>query len=227
MCSYYLIKNSINHNNCKTVILDLYDRVFSQNNIESSADMIQNIPSDKAACEIAWATFDISVINMLTLRMLSKHTELLNIDTAGLIKGFLPTDKNITFPVKRRIYKYATNKKSLIYLDKILSYLKNEGVKVIVTEHALPTVSPAVDHLQFRSDILPVLNKYNVPWFDYTNDSSLTGIQYFADESHLNVKGVLKYNHRLINDLIKANLLPDKRNNISPVLFFVCCQFFV
>ena len=149
---------------------------------------------------------------MLTLRMLSKHTELLNIDTAGLIKGFLPTDKNITFPVKRRIYKYATNKKSLIYLDKILSYLKDEGVKVIVTEHALPTVSPAVDHLQFRSDILPVLNKYNVPWFDYTNDSSLTGIQYFADESHLNSNGADKYSKYLLDNLINKMIAPEKSN---------------
>src|SRR5207302_4229078 len=82
MCSYFLIKNYINHNNCKLVMFDLYDRVFSQSNIESHSDMIQNIPSDKAALEIAYASKDLRAINMFTLRLFNKITQPLDSDTA-------------------------------------------------------------------------------------------------------------------------------------------------
>ena len=104
---------------------------------------------------------------------------------------------------------------ALHYLDKILSYLKAEGVKVVMVEHSLPSVIPVPDHKLFRRDVLPVLKKYDVQWFDYLTDSTLTGVQYFADESHLNVRGVYKYNHKLINDLIKANILQPATNHTS------------
>lgn len=218
MCSYYLIKNYINHNNCKLLILDLYDRVFSQSNIESHSDMIQNIPSDKAALQISLASKDLRAINMFTLRLFNKISKPLDSDTLGYIKGYLPTKKQLRLPAKKRDYTYKTNDEALQYLDKILGYLKQEGVKVVMTEHALPTVSPAPDHAQFRKDVFHILDKYNVPWFDYTTDSSMTEIQYFADESHLNIKGVYKYNHRLINDLIRANILQPQTNHTSLVL---------
>lgn len=208
MCTYFLIKNYINHKNCKLLMLDLYDRVFSQTNIESYSDMIQNIPSDKAALEICLSSKDLRAINMLTLRMYNKIAKPLDTDTTGYINGYLPTKKQLRLPAKNRDYVYQTNKESLYYLDKILAYLSEEGVKMVLVEHALPSVVRVPDHKLFRNDINPILNKYNVQWFDYTNDSTLTGIQYFADESHLNVKGVNIYNHRLIEDLIKANVLP-------------------
>ncbi len=215
MCSYFLIKNYINSNNCKLVIFDLYDRIFSQSNIESMSDMIQNIPSDKAALQLSLASKDVRAINMFTLRMFNKLSDPINPDTLGYIKGFLPTEKLLELPPKRRLYTYETNDEAIKYLDKTLSYLKKEGVKVVMTEHSLPSVAPAPGHDDFRKDVYQVLNKYNVLWFDYTTDSSMTDVQYFADESHLNVKGVYKYNHRLINDLIKANILQPATNQAS------------
>ena len=208
MCSYYIIKNYIKKENCQLLILDLYDRVFTQFNIESNSDVIQNISSDKTALELALAANDPRTINMFTLRMFNKFSAPLNKDTAGFINGFMPTKKQLKIPVQRREYNYKTNPQSLKYLDMTLNYLQKEGVKVVITEHALPSVSPAPDHNKFVSDVTPILNKYDIKWFDYTNDSSLTGLQYFADESHLNVRGVYKYNHRLIADLSKANILP-------------------
>ena len=217
LCSYFLSTNMINHTNCKMVIFDLYDRVFTQFNLESNSDMIQNIVSDKAAWEISLATKDIRTINMFTLRLFNKLAAPLDDDTVGYIKGFLPTTKNISFPLKRKDYKYRKNTEALDYLDKTLAYFKKEGIRVVMSEHALPIVSPAPAHAQFIKDVKPVLDKYNIPWFDYTTDTSMTNIRFFADESHLNVKGVYKYNHRLIDDLQKANLLPLKKGNISTV----------
>ncbi len=215
MCSYFLIKNYINHNNCKLVIFDLYDRVFSQSNIESMSDMIQNIPSDKAALQLSLASNDVRAINMFTLRIFNKIADPINPDTLGYIKGYLPTEKLLELPPKRRIYTYETNHEGLKYLEKTIRYLKKEGVKIVMTEHTLPIVAPAVRHDAFRKDIYKVLNKYNVGWLDYTTDSTMNNVKYFADESHLNVKGVYKYNHRLINDLIKANLLQPATNRTA------------
>ncbi len=215
LCSYYLIKNFINKDNCDVVLFDLYDRVFSQSNIESYSDMVQNIPSDKAALEISIASKDLRAINMFTLRQFNKVANPLDPDTVGYINGYLPTEKLLKLPAKRREFIYQTNDESLYYLEKIIQYLQSEGVKIVLTEHALPSVVYVKQHELFRNDVLPILKKYNVQWFDYTTDSTMNGIQYFADESHLNVTGVYKYNHRLIKDLIKSNVLKSATNDSS------------
>ena len=53
MCSYYLAKEYITHSNCKVVILDVYDRVMTFQNLESISDFIQNINKEKTAIHIA------------------------------------------------------------------------------------------------------------------------------------------------------------------------------
>ena len=212
MCTFYLTKNYINHRNCKILLLDLYDRVFSQENIESYSDLIQNMPSDKAAFDIMLASKDVRTINMITLRYFNKNVPPNFNDTSGYFKGFMATDKYMEFPLKHRVYKYERNEESLHYLEKLLSYLQTENIKPVMAEHALPSLSPAPDHAKFRADILPVLKKYNVQWFDYTNDTTMNDFMLFADESHLNIHGVKIYNHRLIDDMIAAGILPEINN---------------
>ena len=43
LVSYVIAKNYINKSNCSTVILDVYDRVFTTTRMESLSDVVQNI----------------------------------------------------------------------------------------------------------------------------------------------------------------------------------------
>lgn len=212
VCSYYIAKNYLHHNNCKMVILDMYDRVYAQQNIESYSDIIQNVSSDKTAIEIALAAKDIRSVNMLTLRMFSKFTDPINKDTIGFIDGFKPTFTHLTIPEKKRlIYKYETNQFQLNYLDQLLSYLEKEKIKIIVAEHPLPSCYQPEEHQRFRNDILPIFEKHHLHFYDYCSEKEMTGIQYFADDTHLSVRGARMYNQRLIKDLIQTGELkmPD------------------
>lgn len=202
MCTYYIAKNFVHKNNCSTVILDLYDRVFTQQNIESMSDVVQNVTSEKAALEVAMHSNDIRGFNMIAFRMFSKLRTPLNTDTTGFINGYLPSDKTLKPPVKMRKWKYETNKFQMKYLDKLLKYLTDEGIKVILTEHPLPIPYAPKDHDLFRKDILSVADKYQVNYYDFMKDSTLNFLPNFLDETHLNRKGVYAYNHKLIEVLI-------------------------
>lgn len=212
MCSYYIAKNYLNRNNCKLVILDMYDRVFTQQNLESMSDVVHNITSDKTAFEVAMSSRDIRGLNMFTLRQFNKLRPPLNTDTTGFIKGFYPTDTFLKLPARKRIgWKYSTNDFQQDYFRKLIEYLQEEGIELILAEHPMPGVYSPSDHHLFVNDITRISTEYKVPYLDYMNDTSMTGIQYFADETHLNIHGVNKYNHRLINDMIKLRLLNNQQ----------------
>lgn len=210
MCSYYIATNYLNRNNCKMVILDMYDRVFTQQNIESTSDVVHNITSDKAAFQVAMSSRDLRGLNMFTLRMFNKLRDPLNTDTAGFVKGFFPTETFLTLPAKKRVvWKYQTNDFQVKYLHKLLTYLQSEGIKVVMAEHPMPGIFTPVDHHLFVEDVRKIADQYQVPFFDYMTDSTMTGINYFADETHLNVNGVKVYNEKLLRDLSGHGLLPD------------------
>src|SRR5690349_21248823 len=62
LASYVIARNYIKRDNCRTVIIDLYDRIFKHSSIESLSDVTQNISSDKAAAEICWRSQDLRAI---------------------------------------------------------------------------------------------------------------------------------------------------------------------
>jgi len=212
MCSYYIAKNTLTNKNCKLVILDLYDRVFSNEMIESMSDIIQNTPDDKTAIDIALSTPDIRAINMITLRFFNKTTIPLNYDTLGYVRGY-QVAKQFIHPSKadkkKVAFRYRTNERQVRYLDKLIAYLKEEGIPVVVAEHPLPKIYTVRDHDLFKADITPILEKHDVKFLDYTNDNEfIHNLVYFSDENHLNHLGVPKYNERLLTDLVQMGIIP-------------------
>ena len=90
MCSYYLAKDYITTNNCKVVIIDVYDRVMTFQNLESISDFIQNINKEKTAFHVAVASNDIRAINMYTLRQFNKLSGPLLINKEIINDGYIP-----------------------------------------------------------------------------------------------------------------------------------------
>jgi hypothetical protein len=203
--SYVIARNYISSENCKTVIIDVYDRIFKSTSIESISDMVQNLSSDAAAFSICSRSNDPRSINLFTLRMFSKFSDPLNLDTAGIYKGFQGATGQLRLPGNPNSPWYESNNQSIRYFNKLIRYLYSQRIKVIVAEHPLPGVYPIVpvSHQKFVDDITPVMKKYNVPFYDFMYDTTMTGIQYFSDENHLSWRGVNKYNHSLISRLIE------------------------
>lgn len=213
LCTYSIVKYSLTKENTGLVILDIYDRVFSNEMIESMSDIIQNTPDDRVALNIALHTEDIRAINMITLRYFNKTIHPLNKDTLGYYNGYQVARKFIN-PAKNDSLKmkfvYKTNKKQLKYLDKLLTYFNEQGIKVVLAEHPLPSVYTVKEHDKFLADINPILKKHNVAMFDFTFDPDFDRFSLFSDPTHLNHLGVPKYNERLIDSLVQKRILPAK-----------------
>jgi hypothetical protein len=180
-----------------------------------------NVNEDNVALQLAIASNDLRSINMLTFRMFSKLSPPENKDTVGFINGFRPAQTQLVVPaLKRRPFTYEKNEAQLRYLDKLLTYLDSQKIQVIVAEHPLPVCYQPLEHEKFRSDILPVFERHHLTFHDYTNRKEMTGINFFADDTHLNEKGAEVYNRLLIGDLIKCGELkplqgPDEKSVIS------------
>lgn len=213
MCSYHLAKDYISKKNCEVVIIDVYDRVMTFQNLESIADFIQNIPKEKTAAKIAISSEDIRAINMFTLRQFNKLSHPLHINHDSIIDGYIPLKYKLTKLHDEIKWNYKTNEYQLNYLDKLLSYLTSEGFKVAVVEHPLPYLYFPPKHQEFLNDITPIFNKYNVKFYDFTGKEGLTAIKFFADENHLHDEGVEVFNNSLIEELYKDGIFTDVLKN--------------
>lgn len=214
LCTYYIAINHLNKENCKMVLLDVYDRAFCSQQLESMSDIIQNADNDKTALQIALSTPDIRAINMLVLRYFNKTIPLLNTDTAGLTNGYKKNNKYLNPIVADSIKPeviYKTNPLQVKYLRKLLTYFKEQGIPVVAAEHPLPTLYTVRNHDQFLNDIQPIFNEFGVPFFDHTFDKDIAEkLCYFFDPTHLNSKGVPKYNERLLKQFVEKGIIAGK-----------------
>ena len=210
MCSYQIIKNHINKDNCKLLILDMFDKVFANNDIESKSDIIQNVDDDKTAIEIALASNDIRALNMITLRYFNKTLAPLNIDTLGYNNGYLMARK-ILDPKKKDITKmnwnYKADENQKKYLRILLEHCRKEKINIVAVSHSVPQIYPMREHDKFLADVMPLFNNYKVPYYDYTNYKEMGKIIFYSDPTHLNQIGAIKFNKMLIQDLIKDGFI--------------------
>lgn len=214
MCSYQIIKNHINKDNCNLLILDMFDKVFANNDIESKSDIIQNVDDDKTAIATAFSSGDIRALNMITLRYFNKTMEPLNTDTIGYRNGYLKASKRLD-PKRKDItkmnWKYTPIPSQKKYLGILLEHCRKEGLKIVAVSHPTPRIYPMRDHDKFLADVNPLLKKYNVPYYDYTNYKEMGNINFYSDPTHLNQIGTIRFNKMLIEDLIKDGIILSKK----------------
>lgn len=216
VCSYYLTEDLIDTTNCKLLIIDFYDRVFSLDDIEPKSDLIQNAKLDRTAWKIASSTSDIRAINMITLRYFNKFKSPLNTDTSGFTNGFQVSRKFLnpnTKDKEKTKWHYSRNEKQIKYFEKLLSLCKRRNIKAVVVSHPLSELYALKDHEKCVATIHTILRKYNTTYLDYTVLKEMGSIRWYADASHLNHLGVAKFNEILIHDLIKNKFIPERKQS--------------
>lgn len=210
MCTHYIVKNFITKDNCKLLVLDMFDKVFANNDIESKSDIIQNVNDDKTAIDVALSSNDIRAFNMITLRYFNKTIDPLNIDTLGYNNGFLVSRKLLDPKKKdkeKMNWKYEAERSQKKYLSQLLAHCNKNGIRIVAVSHPAPAIYPMVDHDKFLKDVRPLFEKYKVKYYDYTHYPEMGGIIYYSDPTHLNHLGAIKFNKIFINDLIKDGVI--------------------
>ena len=202
--SYFIAKNYIKSSNCKLVILDIYDGALSSDGMESTADLLQNISSDKTAFEMGFALKNPRVINMLTVRMLTAKTPPMYLDTFYVSKGY--SEKFDTLKtINKKDYNpdFKPNDLQVDYFIKTLEYLKENKIKTLIVTHPIPQESNNGNHLFFHNVLDSISKMYGVEYLDYAFLHNFNTKLDFYDSHHLNQSGVNKFNDMLIADLRK------------------------
>lgn len=200
--SYWIIRNYI-HSNCKLVLFDVDDGALSTDGFEASADLIQNISSDKAAFQMATCYDNPQILNMLLLRKLNEHQPIAYVDSFYVGRGFSQKRDSIkaALPAENYFSWYHPNETQLEYLEKIIRDLQSKKINILFVTHPSPKERSKAVHEEYLKVLQPLFKKYNVLYLDYSFDHDFDSRSYFFDSNHLNQTGVDKFNVRLINDL--------------------------
>lgn len=199
--TYILIKHLIPAEWKGTLVLDIYEETLENESIESTANLIANLPDASIAREIAFTGYDIRNMNMLTARMLAGGEPNYE-DGTYVTKGYCsradkrpPDFKEPEQPV------FKVNEKALEYFNKLLSLLKERNIEYVVINAPAPSWEYEPRHDDFLEVVQPVINAYNATFFDLAYGHDLSAGVYFYDETHLNQAGVDIFNAEVINRL--------------------------
>ena len=206
-----LIKQYAKKGQCRLVIIDVFDKVFSHAPLESSADLIQNVSDDNTAFKVACAFDDIRAINLLGIRLMLKNSPPVYTGNTKLYKGYRVklNDKN---KYNGDFYTYQRNARNLQEFKETLKYLRSSHIPYLLVSQPLPEYLKKSNHEQMLRDLTPILAEYNDTLKDFTFGSAFTSPLDFADESHLNSNGADKYSKYLLDNLINKMIAPEKSN---------------
>ncbi|MFL5763729.1 MAG: hypothetical protein ACJ77K_07275 [Bacteroidia bacterium] len=207
--SYYIATEYIDAGSCDLLILDIYDGALSGDGFESGSDLLQNISSDRAAFRMGLSYKDPRMINMLTVRMMSKSQPPLYVDSLYAGNGFSEKWDSLTTALPAEAYKtkFRINERQLCYLDQLLAYLQRIKMPVVLVSHPSPKERDQEDHVGISRTLKALCTKYRLQYLDYSFDGSLDTRKHFYDSHHLNQAGVILFNKVLLNDLKKDRYL--------------------
>jgi hypothetical protein len=206
--SYWIAKNCI-HLKHKLVIFDVDDGALSTDGFEASADLIQNISSDKAAFQMATCYDNPQVANMLFLRMLNEKKPAVYIDSFYVGNGYSQKmdSLKVRLPLADYNYNPTPDKTQIDYLERIIQYFKANQIPVILVTHPSPLERNRIIHASFLNILNKICEKYQIDYLDYSSVYNFDSQNCFFDSNHLNQNGVEKFNSILIKDLYKRAYL--------------------
>lgn len=205
-----LVRHYIKPGKCKLVIIDIFDKIFSHDPLESAADLIQNLKDDKVALKLAVASVDVRTLNLLSIRMMLKNASPAYMGDTRLYKGYrMKLNEKNDFSGGGYIYK--TYKKNLREFEATINYLQSVKVPFLLVCQPMPTYVNHENQKMLLRDLQPIMERTHTQLYDFTRDSTIVSLQDFADESHLTMRGAEKYSKFIINQLVSKTIKPDKQ----------------
>lgn len=195
----------------KVIIQDIYDVLFEIDCGESNLRLIQNLPTSKSAWDITQSFVDMRTFTGFLVRMASIHPPQ-EVELKDYVERGYCEKKGILYrlePVSDSVFN--RNEEVFASFETFIQELAADGVQLILVSHPMPQ-SPGMAkyHREFLEQFMPLVNKYHLPYFDYTMVTEGFGQYEFADNAHLNKAGVAKYNHLLLNNAAFLQFLGER-----------------
>lgn len=208
--SLEVIKEYVTAGNCKHLLLDIYPSAMMIDGFESSIDLIENTSSINIAYNVATNHYDFRLVNAFVYRLFSdgQNPVFKNEDYLG--KGFcMRTDSLNEKAIKvLNSYKAIKNKpvkeldeEHLNKLDELINYCKQNSIDLILVFSPTSDAYADESYKHHIALIKSLLSKNEVTFLDYAKKLNINSYTEFYDDSHMNERGVEKYNNILIRDL--------------------------
>jgi hypothetical protein len=208
--SYFVARNHISKSSCKLIVLDVFDGALMNDEMESSADLIQNIDDDETALQLSLHMKDPRAINMFFVRQLNKGKKPYYTDTMYTGNGFSQNDQIVTGKLNYSFYeKKEISAVQLHYLEKLLTCFEELNLPCVLVNGPFPDAWDLAGHNKFDVDIEKMAALHHVLYLDF-GTMKLNRYKYFYDSHHLNQAGVNVFNHALLKKLKKLVLKAGK-----------------
>jgi hypothetical protein len=197
----------------KLVIMEVYPNTFMSDGVESSIDLIIN---DKISLDYVKLAIDINNIKVYNTLIVSYVMDLFNKNKNFIEKKNIKDDKyisggyvenkikyfNIKKTYKLNSWKLKENQKKAF--SKIIAMLKLRNIKFLLIQS--PINSLLYNSFKNNSEIDRYFSDFG-DYYNFNNILKLSNKNDFYDDDHLNQNGVLKFNKKLIELLIKNDYL--------------------
>ncbi|WP_242927952.1 DUF1574 family protein [Pontibacter vulgaris] len=220
--SYFVLKEHLPNIKAKYIVMDLYWDIMAGDGVESSIDLVSNMPVSANTISMTALNNELMVTNSLLYAMAKRlHTPLTH-EKQKTIKTAVYTGRGYAASLKTsnqhlddlRMAEPVNVEPSdmqLRYLQKIISLAEEQGAQMIfvltpVTKEYKNTVA---NYKQFSESIHKLAAANGIVLLDYNTrtDLKLSSLHDFYDKHHLTQEGVQKFNTTFIRDLQKLGYI--------------------
>ena len=183
----------------KVIVQDIYDLIFERDISESNLRLIENLPTIKESWELTSQSLTMNTFTAFLIRLAEiDQKEEVKLDES-FYKGYAGKSGSITTVAAPTDSVFDANQEVFRCFEEFVQELKKENIKLVLVSHPLPQNPELIRyHRQFLELFTPLVEKYNLKYFDYTNYCENFSLADFSDQTHLNTQGVRKYNELLL-----------------------------
>lgn len=200
--SYHIIKQYLDSAHCGLLIFDVYEGTFLNTGLESTADLTQNITSDKAALGMAWGLRDLRGINMIALRWATPYRQPYYESPHPVVQGYVALPDSVARPLPpARDSGLVLLERQKEFFQQCVRLCRERGIRMVVAQHQARKGTHPDRHAAFTAFIDSSLAGTSIPYLDHTFAPGLHDLHHFADNNHLNAAGARIFTGQLVDSL--------------------------
>ena len=207
--SFYIVEDLLTSDNTGLLVVDVYRGAFELDGLESTADLVQNTVSNRAAIGLALAMRDARTLNMLAVRGFTAGRPPYYLDSTYVGSGFsVHTDSVSGDPDYAAMHRNPVRGKQVHYLERLLVLCNERGIPVVLVDHPAPQETRGPWHAEWQREVRRIAEEHGVPFVDMAYSVAVDSRAHFHDHTHLNAAGVALFNAALIARLQEMDILP-------------------
>jgi hypothetical protein len=211
MNTRYILEEYLHADNTGLLLVEVSKAWLEDDGLESTCELVQNLPADRAAVRMAMSIRDPRAVNILALRWAMRGREPIYLSENYVGRGYCrhhtQAPEGLEFGKGGR---FDPLPEQVAHFQALLAVARARGIPMALVTHPVPHASDRGKHQAFVDYLAGELAGSGVRHIDMGLDHDLDDRLHFADHSHLNQAGVEIFVPRLLARLVAEGLLPTR-----------------